>query len=175
MYYDERGNYFDYMNQNINEETEIKSTEYDIDIKNKDYNNDYYDINNFNVYNFRPEKKQPEVTNPVNGFNRGNMFNNIYDGYKNYNYKVMVKGERDTLLLNIQILAFALNDLKIYLDLYPTDKECINLYNKYNEELQRYKNTFENKYGPITADGVKYQNEFTWIKNPWPWDKGGSE
>lgn len=173
MYYDERGNYFDYLNQentDITDITEVNSAEYDINIKDKDYN---FDVNNINVYNFRPVQK-PEVTNPVEGFNRGNMFNDLYDPYKNHYYRVMVKGERDSLLLNIQILSFALTDLNIYLDLYPNDKECIDLFNKYNEELKKYKTAFEKKYGPITADGVKYQNEFIWIKNPWPWDKGGN-
>lgn len=191
MYYDERGNYFDYdnvENNDINDIKDIKTFDYDFDIKNKDYNfdinnknydfdvknKDYtLDVNNINVFNFASARRT-EVVTPVEGFNRGNMFNDLYEPYKNHYYKVMVKGERDSLLLNIQILQFALNDLNIYLDLYPKDKECINLFNKYNSELQKYKNAFENKYGPITVDGIKYQNEFTWIKNPWPWDKGGS-
>lgn len=170
MYYDERNNYFDYMNQDFDLENEIKNTEYDMNIK----ENDYFDINNFNVYNFRPEK-QNNITNPTVGFNRGNMFNDIYDGYKNYNYKIMVKGERDSLLLNIQMLAFALNDLQLYLDLNPNDKQTLELFNKYNQELQKYTDAFEKKYGPLTSCGVKYQNEFTWIKNPWPWDKGSNK
>lgn len=182
MYYDERGNYFDYKNQENNDteinnitknydyDLEIKNKLYDLDIKDKNFN---FDVNNINVYNFRPTSK-PELTNPAEGFNRGNMFNEIYEPYKNHYYKVMVKGERDSLLLNIQILQFAINDLNIYLDLYPKDKECIDLFNKYNKELQNYKNIFENKYGPLTADGIKYNNEFIWIKNPWPWDKGGN-
>ena len=172
MYYDERGNYFDYMNQEnteINDITDIISNEYDIEVKNKDYN---LDFNNFNVYNFRPAKN--DIANLMEGFNRGNMFNNLYDPYKNHYYKVMVKGERDSLLLNIQMLDFALTDLNLYLDLFPKDSNALNLYNKYNEELNNYKKTFEKKYGPLTADGIKYQGEFIWIKNPWPWDKGGN-
>lgn len=178
MYYDERGNYFDYMSQenmeqNVENNIDIKNKDYelnDIDLKNQDMN---FDVNNLNVYNFRPAEKL-DVTNVVEGFNRGNMFNNLYVPYKNHYYRVMVKGERDSLLLKIQMLTFALYDLNFYLDLNPTNKEALNLYNKYNEECNKFKRQFENKYGPLTACGTKYNNDFTWVKNPWPWDKGGN-
>lgn len=154
MYYDERKNIFD---------------EYD------EEENGYisFNINDLNIFNSRLGK-DVELMNPVEGLNKGNLFYNLYLPYKNHSYKVKVVGERDGLLLNIQALDFALDDLNLYLDLYPNDKKCLEKFNEYNRKCKEYKRIFEEKYGPLTASGVEYKNNFTWIKNPWPWDKGGS-
>ncbi len=153
MYYDERGNFFDYTSKEKNE-----------------YIN--FDINNYNYYNLDDNKT--ELFDSFEGFNKGNLFHDLYSPYKNHDYMLKVSGERDNLLLKIQVLDFALNDLNLYLDLYPNDTKCINIFNDYNKKNKECIMEFEKKYGPLTVCGLNYDNEFSWINNPWPWDKGGN-
>ena len=169
MYYDEKNNYFDFISEENNSLYDIKSNKY----FSKNYIDEpSYDVGNINIYNYR---LNAHTVSPNEGLNRGNMFSDQYDPYKNYYYKVVVRGKREELLLKIQELTFAVIDLNIYLDVYPNDIECLELYKKYNKELNNLKSAYEKEYGPLEASDVTSTREFTWIKNPWPWDnKGGN-
>ena len=155
MHFNDENNYFSYQSNEENDTT------LSFDVNNLNFNT----INNY---------RSPKISDPSVGFNRGNMFDDLYDEYKNYNYKVIVKNEKDRLILNIQTLDFALNDLALYLDLYPNDTQVINLFNDYNKRLKSYKNEYQTKYGPLTRESVEYSRMFSWIQNPWPWEQGGS-
>lgn len=67
-----------------------------------------------------------------------------------------------------------INDLNLYLDLNPDDKEIFNLFKKYVKEEEKLTKEYESKFGPLTLKGdvgMKYD----WLCSPWPWDnKGGS-
>ena len=117
-----------------------------------DEKNKYF-INNIN---FNRDSKLFDIEE---GFNKGNLFKNIYSKYKNYVYKLAVNNKRDTLLYKIQMYIFALKDLNLYLDVYPKDESIINEY--------------QNNYGPLNTNEVNSEDIWTWINNPWPWDKGG--
>ena len=131
-----------------------------------------FNISDFNVYNFGDREEKLMSLNE--GFSKGNMFYDIYKPYKNHIYEVKVYGEKDNLLLNIQMLEFAINDLVLCLDLKPDNKELLNKFNEYNNKLANNVKLFEEKYGPLSVNGMKNLNTFTWSKNPWPWDKGGN-
>ena len=131
-----------------------------------DEKNKYF-INNIN---FNRDSKLFDIEE---GFNKGNLFKNIYSKYKNYVYKLAVNNKRDTLLYKIQMYIFALKDLNLYLDVYPKDESIINEYQKLKRKLQDIKNEYENNYGPLNTNEVNSEDIWTWINNPWPWDKGG--
>ena len=126
-----------------------------------------------NINNFRYEKANLFSANE--GLNKGNMFKNEYDPYKNYIYKVVVKGERDELLLKIQELTFKTIDLNLYLDMYPNDDKMYNEFKSSIEELKKYKEIYEKNYGPLCMTETKYYDSYKWEKNPWPWmNEGGN-
>lgn len=167
MYYDERENINDYSILNINntEEKEIKY--YDNDIN--------FDVNNININNYRKDKVK-DLYSSKEGLNKGNMFRNEYDPYKNYIYKVVVKGERDSLLLKIQELSFKVVDLNLYLDIYPGDTMMFDEFKKTLNELKKEKELYEKTYGPLCLEGTLYSNNYNWVKNPWPWmNEGGNK
>ena len=35
------------------------------------------------------------------------------------------------------------------------------------------KNKYETKYGPLCITSVDSTSKWTWLNEPWPWDKGG--
>ena len=113
-----------------------------------------------------------ELADSKEGFLKGNLFNNLYDPYKNYKYAMLKPtSKKEELLFNLLMYKFALIDLDIYLDNYPNDTKCINIYNKYLAEEKKLSDQYEKNYGPLTLSsdylGDKY---WKWIKSPWPWE-----
>ena len=107
------------------------------------------------------------------GLNKGAMFKKEYIPYKNYIYKVVVKGEKDELLLKIQELTFKMIDLNLYLDLNKDNTEIFNELKSTITELNKNKELYAKNYGPLCLkDNVNY-NSYMWSKNPWPWMNTG--
>lgn len=164
MYFDEKNNYFDYIDKDY-----FKYENNNLNSIDK-YNEINFDKININVNNYRNNN----LYSSLEGFNNGNMFKDLYKPYKNYKYKVVVNGKREALLLKIEEFTFACKDLNLYLDIHPDDENILNIYKKYAKELEKYKNEYENNYGPLCALNVT-KDYFNWIKNPWPWEnKGGN-
>ena len=109
------------------------------------------------------------------GFMRGNMYKKEYKPYKNMTYlPLSPKTEREKKLYDIMALDFAINDLNLYLDLYPEDKECIRVFKEYVDEHKKLKKEFLKMYGPLTVTQIN-DHKYEWEENPWPWDnEGGS-
>ena len=171
MYYDERENLVNY---NVKDE-ENNYNEYNLTNKNeKKWDNDFNTyVENININNFRHTKRS--LFSTTEGFNKGNMVKEEYVPYKNYIYKVIVKGERDELLLKIQELTFKVIDLNIYLDIHPNDNELYNEFKNTVKELKTYKDTYEKNYGPLCMTDTLYYDSYKWTKNPWPWmNEGGN-
>lgn len=164
MLYDETNNKYDL------DYNEIYDYEYDIDkIVNK---NSYKDVDiNIDSINFNRDNN---LYSPMEGFNKGNMFKNLYSKYKNHVYKLRVNSKKDELLYNIQMYSFALKDMNLYLDIYPDDKNILNNFHNYRKKYEVLKKQYESEYGPLCMSNTLNTEKWTWIKNPWPWDKGGN-
>lgn len=81
-----------------------------------------------------------------------------------------MRGDREKRLREIQVLSFVLVDINLYLDMYPGSQEGLDYYHKYNKLYKEAVDEFETKYGPITSGGVQSNEEWTWIREPWPWE-----
>lgn len=105
------------------------------------------------------------------GYIKGNLFNNLYDQYLNYQpSKLIPNNEQAELLLNVNQTTFAAHEVKLYLDIYPNDTGMINLYNDYQKKASDAIKTYERKYGPILADSPSNTNDFSWEAYAWPWE-----
>lgn len=131
--------------------------------------NNYFDLD-FNNISFRDNK----LFDIKEGFNKGNMFKDLYSKYKNYNYNLKVTNKKDELLYNLQMYNFALKDIILYLDIHPDDNNMLNEYQKHRKKLIELENEYEKNYGPLEACNVVSNNKWTWNNNPWPWC-GGNE
>lgn len=125
--------------------------------------------------NFNDIPRQSELFSVKEGFMRGNMFRDEYKPYKNLTYLPLnPRTDREKKLYDIMGLCFAINDLNLYLDLYPDDQECYRLFKQYTLEEKKLKKEYEMMYGPLTLNQVE-NNKYKWLENPWPWDnEGGS-
>ena len=142
-------------------------------------NNNFYNIpgdwykefdNTFNVSG--KMEYNTNLAEPKDAFLRGNLFNNLYDPYKNYKYGMLkATNQKEELLYNILMYKFVLNELNLYLDNYPNNTEMINLYNKYLSEEKNLSSQYEKNYGPLTVDSQYLGNtSWKWIRSPWPWE-----
>ena len=105
------------------------------------------------------------------GLQRGNMFENEYKTYKNYTPKAL--NINNELLLKLYETNFAIIDLNLYLDLHPNDNKLYDIYKNYVETFEKYKNLYEQNYGPLEITCIN-SNTYNWIDNPWPWDGGNN-
>lgn len=113
-----------------------------------------------------------DLYNPQEGLEHGNLFPELYKPYKNYNLlKILPKNEKEKLLLEIYAYDFAVNDLSLYLDVYPQDQKKYLLFKEYSLEYEKLKKTYERHYGPLSLTDV-YAMNYVWYKNPWPWESG---
>ncbi len=138
---------------------------------------DYYSyINNLNQMN-NINQNQSNIQNkslsePYTGFIRGNMFNNLYNEYRNYKpQELNPTNEQEYTKLLLQMYSFGAHDLGLYLDVYPNDTNAIrqraDYVKMYNEALRQY----ENSYGPITKNSIMLDSSpWAWDTKKWPWE-----
>lgn len=81
---------------------------------------------------------------------KGNLFPNLYEGYANYKVREPVaRTDKEAMLLEIQKLDFAINELNLYLDLHPEDKYAYYLFKDYTVEKTKKEANYTNIYGPL--------------------------
>lgn len=78
---------------------------------------------------------------------------------------------RNDLMRRVQMLSFVLVDAGLYLDTHPTDKAALNFFNKYNALYMSARAEYEKSYGPLSIAGTNDTNSWSWIDEPWPWQK----
>lgn len=108
---------------------------------------------------------------PDTGLCMGNMFRNEYKGFESYTEdKLIATNDKEKLLLNIYELDFAINDLSLYLDLHPENKNIFNKYSEYVNKYNIYLKKYEESYGPMELNTTTY-DKYKWM-NIWPFDGG---
>lgn len=80
-----------------------------------------------------------------------------------------------TALLELQQLSFSLVDLNLYLDTNPANQQAVNDYNQLFEQYWEAKANYELQYGPMNNFGhCPATYPWSWINDPWPWERGGN-
>ena len=138
-------------------------------------NEDWYKAlptNQYSIRNMNTMNNGTQLVNPTEGYNRGNLFANLYDQYKNYQPETLrASNEQERLFLELSRNHFAAHELNLYLDLNPDDVSMIRLFNDYREKCDQLTKEYERKYGPLTVKSdVLNQDPFMWEKSPWPWE-----
>ncbi|HBY20846.1 MAG: spore coat protein CotJB [Clostridiales bacterium GWE2_32_10] len=79
---------------------------------------------------------------------------------------------REELKLQIQELEFAVIELNLFLDTHPTNQKALMDYNMFSIELNKTKNVYQKKYGPLTNFGYALSSyPWKWVESPWPWEE----
>ena len=146
----------------------VVTMNYDVDSK---LNSNMYSKTNSGSSNFL-DQDSSKLYDPFNGLIRGNLFKNLYEPYKSKEpYEIKPMNEQAELLTYIDALGFAMIDLNLYLDIYPDNKNMINLFNQYRKEKESMLKEYEAKFGPITLNSDALSSyPWSWDDMPWPWD-----
>lgn len=74
-----------------------------------------------------------------------------------------------TPLTELQVLAFAINELGLYLDTHRDDTEALQMYRTYQKLYTEGKEKYEQEYGPLNHMSVA-GDKYRWLDDPWPWE-----
>ena len=82
---------------------------------------------------------------------------------------------RKDLMEKINIASFVLDDVQLFLDTHPCDKDALEFFEKYTEMRQCALKEYAKYYGPLTIDSLDTDlcECWNWINEPWPWQEGG--
>lgn len=78
---------------------------------------------------------------------------------------------RQELLRQIQTISFVLVEINLFLNTHPTDMAALNYYHENVALLDRLNYEYATQYGPLSANDVVSSNRWTWVDQPWPWEK----
>lgn len=78
-------------------------------------------------------------------------------------------------LSDLQALAFAIQELALYLDTHRQDEEALELYRRYQQLYKSHETEYEKKYGPLTNRTPVHGKEYSWLDDPWPWEFCGNQ
>ena len=74
--------------------------------------------------------------------------------------------------VNTKVVAIAIKGGKITAEVL---KKALAKFNEINWKLKEAVRLFNEKYGPITADQNLSENNFYWVDDPWPWERGANQ
>ena len=74
-----------------------------------------------------------------------------------------------TPMNDLQVMAFAIQELALYLDTHREDQEALELYRKYQEIYHKSMMEYSMKCGPLNH-GTPTDGPYRWLDDPWPWE-----
>ncbi len=75
------------------------------------------------------------------------------------------------LLQKVYETGFAVDDILLYLDTHPTDRQAMEYYRYVRQANKEAVEAYERTYGPLMANQVDAVT-WNWIDGPWPWEGG---
>ena len=110
--------------------------------------------------------ENPEMYEARKGLVRGTLFPGLdlpFMGMVNKNEKPV------TPLTELQTMAFAIQELALYLDTHRDDAEALELYRMYQRMYNDAKKKYEEMCGPLNHMHVG-EGGYRWLDAPWPWE-----
>ena len=113
------------------------------------------------------QMENPPKYEPEKGIIRGTLFPGLDLPFMGMvNNKPLI----ETCMSRLQMLAFGIQELALYLDTHREDQEALALYRRYQEMYNTYKNEYLKQNGPLTHTMVSQSAEYDWLNEPWPWE-----
>ena len=112
------------------------------------------------------QNENPPIYEAQKGIIRGTLFPGLdlpFMGMSNQ------KNLPSTPLAELQTMAFAIQELALYLDTHRNDMEALEMYRSFQKMYVEGKKKYEAEYGPLnhmSESGGKYR----WLDDPWPWE-----
>ena len=128
-------------------------------------------MNNYYDFLDKSSSNVLDLFGPYEGYLNGNMFKDLYNQYKNYRPNmVRINNEKEESIFNLNQVQFAMHELNLYLDVYPNDRNAMNIFLNYKNTYKQLLEDYENKYGPLEVCGVNGGTPFSWVNDKFPWE-----
>ena len=69
----------------------------------------------------------------------------------------------------LQTMAFAIQELALYLDTHRDDKEALEMYQAYQKMYHKGMMEYTRQCGPLNHR-TPTEGEYRWLDDPWPWE-----
>lgn len=70
----------------------------------------------------------------------------------------------------LMAICFVADELELYLDTHPQDKEAFNMYQTFLALKKEAHERYVKLAGPVVQNDMLCTNSFTWVDDPWPWE-----
>ena len=113
------------------------------------------------------QMENPPRYEPRKALVRGTLFTGLdlpFMGMVNKNERPI------TPMSELQVIAFAIQELALYLDTHKDDSEAFELYTALQQAYNKAKEDFEKDCGPMNHYSKVKQSEYKWLNDPWPWE-----
>ncbi len=81
---------------------------------------------------------------------------------------------RKELLDFINVVSFAVDDAKLFLDTHPCSKDALEYFEEFKKQRVQALREYARCYSPLTLDTAASDvDRWKWIDEPWPWQEGG--
>lgn len=77
------------------------------------------------------------------------------------------------LMEHLQVVSFAIDDLRLFIDTHPNCKDAIDCISELMALRHNIMKMYTKKFGPIYSYMVDTNNCWDWNLAPLPWQKGG--
>lgn len=110
--------------------------------------------------------ENPPKYEAAKGFIRGTLFPGLDLPFMGM---VNSKEKPANPLTDLQTMAFAIQELALYLDTHRDDQEALTLYQTYQKLYHQGMAAYTKKCGPLNH---KHPTEgpYRWLDDPWPWE-----
>lgn len=76
-----------------------------------------------------------------------------------------------TPIAALQVMAFVLQELALYLDTHREDVEALEMYREYQRRYREAEEAYTEAYGPLNHL-TPVTGPYSWLDDPWPWEYG---
>ena len=110
--------------------------------------------------------ENPPRYEPRKGLIRGTLFPGLDLPFMGM---VNTKEKNITPMTELQVMAFAIQELALYLDTHRDDEEALELYRQYQDLYHKGMMVYTKEQGPLNHS-VPSQGKYRWLDDPWPWE-----
>ena len=110
--------------------------------------------------------ENPPKYETAKGFIRGTLFPGLDLPFMGM---VNTKEKELTPQMELQMMAFAIQELALYLDTHRCDQEATELYQKYQQLYHDAMEEYTRRCGPMNHH-TPTDGPYRWLDDPWPWE-----
>ena len=74
------------------------------------------------------------------------------------------------LMKRIDEASFAMDDMILYLDTHPDDRQALEFYRTVTAMRREAVKAYEDAFGPLSIDASENPQQWDWITRSWPWE-----